>query len=779
MAEEDFFIQKPGENALKATVQKYLPYWPLLIIIAAIVFPLFYIYLRAMPRVYVAAAKALIKDPYKSPSENKALEALNIFNEKKVIENEIVVMQSSAIMNDVVQHLGLYARVFNKGKVRTEELYKDRAPVYFRAADSTNINYTGTHMLDVDWTSKCILLDGKKTNFNDYVSLGSCRYKVVPNEGYTKFMKGKNYLVSFATVPSSSAEILQSLSISANSYQSSVINLDLKTNVPEKGKDILNTLLDVYNKNGLKDKNKVAGNTLKFIEDRLLDVSHQLDSIETNIKNLKSGHGIVDLGSQAAQYLDAVKTYEQKGSELHMQLDAITNLEGYVAQKGDKSGIVPGLELINDPMLSSLSTQLHQAEFDLEKQQSVAGEQSEAVQLARQKVARLRNDIRENIRNIKRNIQDQTANVSSNIAKNNSLLSQVPANELSLLETKRQQLVKNTIYNYLLQKREETALSSIATTGDLRVLEAGYSYGPISPKTSNYYLLAALLSIGIFVLTIYLKEHLNNRILFRSTIEKELSLPIAGEISFTKDKRPIVSGKGEHTIIAEQFRSLRTNLHFLGLNVEKKGLSVSSCISGEGKSFISANIAATLALTGKSVALLELDLRKPGLSKNLNVSSRPGITDFIMGNASLQEIIKTIESGLFSLVSSGTIPPNPAELLMHEKFETLVNELKERFDFVIFDTPPVGLVTDAIVISKYADVHVFVVRHNYTPESCLKLIKELNKFDRIKNISIVFNGIKPRGFRWMRKQLGSGYGSSYGLEQNSAYGKKNGYYTTE
>lgn len=777
MAENDFFISKPTENIFKAAYQKYLPYWPLLLLLSAIIFPLTYIYLRSKPKIYVASAKALIKDPYKSPSEGKALEALNIFNEKKVVENEIVVLQSSSLMNEVVKQLGLYARVFNKGKVQTEELFGERSPVYFIAQDLSNIAYTGTHQLDVDWHGNFILLDGRKIAFGDNVLLGKNNYKVVPNEGYTKFMKGKNYFVAFNDVATSTAEILQSLTITPNSFQSSVVNLELKTSVPNKGIAVLNKLFDVYNSAGLKDKNITAANTLKFIEDRLLTVSHQLDSIETNIKDIKSSRNIVDLSSQASQYLDAVKTSEQKGSEIKMQLDAINNVDAYVSSKGNKPGTVPGLELINDPMLASLSNQLYEAEFDLDKQRSIAGEQSEAVKLSRDKVLRIKNDIKESIKNIKRNIESQNSIINNNISKNSSLLAQVPASELTLLETKRQQMVKNTIYNYLLQKREEIALSSAATSGDIRVLESGYSYGPISPKAKNYYLIAALICMALFVLFIQVKEHLNNRVLFRSEIEKELKIPIVGEISFTSDKRPILVGEGEHTIIAEQFRSLRTNINFMGLQEKQNVLLVTSCISGEGKSFISANIAACIALMGKKVGLLELDLRKPKLSKQFGLNTEPGITNYLLGRSSIDEITRPVPGEKFSIISSGTIPPNPAELVAKAEFAELMNTLKQKFDFLVLDTSPVGLVTDAFLLSKFADVNAFVVRHNFSPSSCLKLVKDIDEQKKMANTCIIFNGIKPRGFRLFKKRLGPGYGSSYGIEQNAAYGTKKGYYS--
>lgn len=776
-----FFLDKPKESVIKVIVGKYLPYWPLLLIIGAIAFFFTYVYLRSKPKIYVAAAKALIKDPNKTPAENQALEALNIFNEKKVVENEIVVLKSTSLLNEVVKGLDIYATIYNKGKVQTEELYGIKAPVKFIAADKENVTYVGTHQLDIDWTNNAIVLDERKIPFNTLFKLGNDEFKAVPNEAYTKFLKGKNYYVTFNTVAQVAYDISGALSISANSYQSSVVNLDLKTQMPAKGVDILNRLFEEYNRAAIKDKNINAGNTLKFIEDRLYTVSRQLDSIEKNIKNVKAERNIVDLGSQASSYLNAVGESERKATELQMQSEIIGNLQSYINAKGDKPGTVPDLKLVNDPVLASLTTQLYNAEFELDKNRSIAGEMSESVKLSKEKVERIKKDIRESLSNIRRNIGAQQSTIYASIAKNKGLLGQVPAKELALLETKRQEMVKNAIYNYLLQKREETALSSASTSGDLRVLEAGYSYGPISPKPFNYYIFALLASIGLFALILQIREHLNNRVMFRSQIEDKTTIPVVGEISQTKDKRTIIITPGERTIVAEQFRSLRTNLGFMGMNDKDNAILVSSCVSGEGKSFVAANLAASFSLTGKKVALIEMDLRKPRLSLHLGVNHVPGITNYLLGEVALDEIIKPTQHENLYLISSGQIPPNPSELVMTEKFGAMMDELKARFDYLILDTAPIGLVTDALLINKYIGTTLFVIRHNITPLAYLKLVEELHSTGRAKNMCVVFNGIKPRGFSLFNYRFSNGYGSSYGSEygyaHHSKYGDKKGYYS--
>lgn len=780
MSEQQFFKERPDTNLVLQIVQRYLPFWPLFVITIIAGLAISWFYLRVQTRIYVANAKVLLKDPQKNGGDSKVLDALNIFSEKKIVENEIIVLRSSVILEEVVRNLDLYNEVHNKGKVRTEELYKGNSPVWFRAVDKNNINAAGKYFFSVNWKKRQITINKQTIAFNDTVNIGGSAYFVVPNNEYNQNLTGKNYYVIFNSVAGAAGSFAGGLKANATSSSSTVIEVKLETPVPEKGVDFLNRLFEVYNNDAVDDKNQIAAKTLAFIENRLNLVVGQLDSVEKNIQRYKTEESVYDLGGQASLYLSNVSELDRKGSDVQIQLDVLKDVQNYVDTKGRKPGTVPSQMLISDPTLAGLLTKLYDAEFQLTKAESINGEKSDAVILANQAVSRIKNDIRENLGTIRSNLNAVKSNVNSGIAMNSGLLSQIPRKERGLLDISRQQAIKNNIYTFLLQKREETALSSAGTTPDLRVLEKGSSYGPIKPVAKNYYLTGFLLGLLVSVLYVLLREQFNRKILFRSEIEDKTKIPVLAEIMYSRAPDTIAISEGKRTIIAEQFRSMRTNLAFMGINEENKTLLVTSSISGEGKSFIALNLAMSFTLTGKRVGLMEMDLRKPKLSKYLGINRDPGITSYLIGKASIDEIIKETKYPNLFVVSAGPIPPNPTELILSKKFGEMISLLKDKFDYIIIDSAPIGPVTDSQLISGYANSTLYVVRHAHTPKVFLRMIDDLYKQEKFKNMALIFNGLKPRG-AGIFGGYGYGYGS-YGYGYGYGYGGGSdgyGYYTVE
>ena len=761
--QQQFFQEKPESNLLVQLLQRYLPFWPLFVVTIGIGLSAAYLYHRAQTRMYMAGAKVLLKDPQKNGGDSKVLDALNIFSEKKIVENEIIVLRSSSLMEEVVRSLDLYTEVHNEGKVRTEELYKDNSPVMFQALNKDSINGGGKYYFKVSWKNNGIEIDGRQVAFGAVFTLNKTDYKVILNEAYNKAaVNGKNYYAVFNTVSGAAGAIIGGINASATSNTSTVIDVKLETPVGQKGIDVLTKLFEVYNRAAIDDKNQIAAKTLRFIEERLKTVFDQLAGVEKDIETFKTQQGVYNLGSQAELYLSTVKELDRQNTEVDMQLGVLEDISSYVNQKGKKPGTVPSLLLMNDPTLSGLLDNLYKSEFELEKLRSNTGEKSDAVILADQSVNRIRKDIKENIANIKGNLFSVKSKVNAVINRNNGMLSSIPQKERGLLDISREQQIKNNIYTYLLQKREETALSSASTTADLRVLEKAYAYGPVKPVAKTIYMTGLLLGLLAAVLYVLLREQFNSKVLFRTEIEAKTNVPVVAEIVQTKTKEPIAIADGKRTIIAEQLRSLRTNLSFMGMNEENKTLLVTSSISGEGKSFIAMNLAMSLTLTGKKVALLEMDLRKPKLSKHLNIDRDPGITSYLIGKASINEIIKKTSYENLFVVSAGPIPPNPTELINSPKFEEMMDEIKKQFDYVIIDSAPIGPVTDSQLLGKYAQTTVFVVRHGLTPKVFLRMIDDLYMQKKFNNMCLVFNGIKQRGVFFGSYGYGyTGYGYGY------------------
>ena len=727
-----------------------------------------YVYYRAEVPIYVASAKVLLKDPNKGSGDSKVLDALNIFSEKKIVENEILVLRSSSLMQEVVSSLDLYTTVYNEGKVRLEELYGDNTPVRFVAVEKKGIYNFGKYPFKMDWINKKININGEEVNFTGKVLLGNTWYRPIVNLNYNKDLSGKNYFLITNPISSAAASIIRDLKASPISSSSTVLETKLLTPIPDKGRDILHRLFEVYNKDGIEDKNQIASKTLNFIDDRLNYVIHQLDSVEENIEAYKNRESLYSVGTQGELYLAEVRELDKKKGEVNLQLEILEDTRDYVLSKGRRPGTVPSLSLLTDVTLSGLLGDLYKAEYDFENASRITGENSEPVLQAKAKINRLKSDILENIVTIKNNLVTVKNNIRKKLTLNNGLLQTVPQRERGLLEISRQQVIKNNIYSYLLQKREETAISSASTSADLRVIETPAVNGPVTPIAKNFYLTGFIVGLLIAVFMVLMKEQFKSKVLFRDDIEDKTSIPFVGEIAQSNSKIPIVIQEGKRTVIAEQLRSLRTNLAYMGLNDRQKTLLITSSISSEGKSFLAINLAISFTLTGKKVALMEMDLRKPKLSRMMNIPRDPGISNYVVGKADIKQIIRSTTIPNLFIIPAGAIPPNPTELIGKPAFGQMMEYIKNEFDYVFIDTAPIGPVIDAQLLKDYADVTLYVIRHDRTPKIFLKMINEFNQLKKFNNMCIVFNGVKKRGINM--GHLGNGYGYGYGYGYSYGYG---------
>jgi capsular exopolysaccharide synthesis family protein len=781
MSQETIFKDKIEGYSFAKIIRSYLPFWPAFVLSVTLCLTVAFFKIKKENPVYLATAKALLKDSQKG-SDTKVLDALNIFSEKKIVENEIIVLRSRSLMESVVQSLDLYAKVFSEGKFRNSELYGENSPVHFVAVDKSSLIPKLNLPFTVDFSNQCIVVSGKKNYFNDFISIEGVRFKIIPEVKFNPVNLNQTYLVEFNSVSAEAANIINTLRGAPLSYNSTVIDMSLETSVPEKGSDVLKKLFEFYNKAGIEDKNQMATKTLNFIENRLNNVTDQIDSVEKNIESYKAQNGVADLSSQASVYFENIKDFDKSNSLLEMQLQLLNEVSTYVESKSKSSTVVPSIILLDDPILKSLLDQLYQAEFELSKARTTAGEKSDIVVLAFDKVNKIKADIRESISNLKQNYSTQIKSNKNNIAYNQSQFSSVPRKERGLLEISRQLAIKNNIYNYLLQKREETALSSAATVSDIRILENVFSYQPIRPVPKKMYLYAFLIGAAAFFVYVFIIEKLKNKIMFRSDIVKNTNVPIVGEIFQSRTNEKVAVSEGKRTIIAEQFRVLRTNLSFMGLNLENNTILITSGISGEGKSFVSLNLAISLTLTGKKVALMEMDLRKPKLSQILNIERVPGISNYLVNQAELKDIIKPTAFPNLFIVSSGVLPPNPTELISKPEFDNLMHHLKSEFDYVVIDSAPVGPVADSQVLTSFASTNLFVVRHNHTPKAFVQMIDQFSSLERFKNMGLVFNGIKPRGTSFFNYSLGgygNGYSYGYGEGNGYTYEDKEGYFIDE
>ncbi len=744
-------------NALGQIWFKYSPYWLLFLILMVLAVGGAWWYLRNRVPLYQSKAAILIKDEKKGSDDAKIIESMNQLSTKKIIENETEVLHSRSLMNEVVRALRLYAPIYEKVDGKTVSAYVS-SPVVIEAKNMDSLGVADKVPFTYDRSNGRVIIKDQSYPLGTWANTkyGMLRFLTqqsnAPAKGPLFFSLINPKLVT--------KDLLERLDISPASKMSSVINLSIKDDVAKRSEDILNGLLVVYNRAAVKDKSNLATNTLEFLDERLDSVSQDLKAIESKLQKYKSSQEATDISSQGQLFLQNVSANDQKLSDVNLQLAVLDQVENYVKAKDNSSGIVPSTVGVSDPMLSSLLTKLYDSELQLEKLKKNTAENHPMVLSIVDQINKIKPSILENINNQKRSLQTSKQTLYSTNGQYTSILQTIPQKERDLVEISREQQIKSSIYNYLLQKKEEAALSNISVSADSRVIDKAESFGPVNADKKKIYLVAIVLAIGLGMGLISLNELINKTVLYRHEIESRTGSPIIGEIVHEKSKTPLVIGDGQRTFIAEQFRKLRTSLAYIGIHGDRKKLLVTSTVPGDGKSFVVANLGISLAMAGNRVVLMEFDLSDPTLSDKLNVTVFKGISDFLVGKAKPEDILLQtgVHENLYIVPAGSLLPDNPSELIANGRVKELMDFLSQDFDYVIVDTAPVGLLSDAYVLSTYCDSTLYVIRHRHTPKLSIERMDENNEINELKNMGIVFNDVRARGFG----KNGYGYGYGYG-----------------
>lgn len=768
MQRKKYISDRKEDNLIQQVVSKYLPYWPMFLLAILIGVAVAQIYLRYTIPIFEATATLIIKDEKKGNEESKLMESLDQISSKKIVENEIEVIQSRRLMNDVVTKLGLYAPIYEKGDIKTLSAYTI-SPVVVRVPNPDSLIPTGADVkiqISFDENSQKIVLNGNKSYpLNQAVNTPYGRLIFFKNKYYQPPDNPSKQLFFVLVNPRYLVPgLLGSLSAESASKLSSIVNLTYRDEVPLRAENILNQLINSYRQSEIDEKDALAKNTLKFVGERLNLVSHDLDSIEMQVQQFKSRSGAVDISTQGQLYLQNVSNNNQKLSEVNTQISVLNEVEKFVTDKQHSNGIVPST-LGGDPMLSQLMDNLYSSELEYEKLRKTVGENNPNLIAIKDRINKIKPNILQNIQSQKQSLIAARQNINTTTSNYNSMLSAVPKKERQLLDISREQQIKRDLYSFLLQKREESEIAYASAMANNRVVDyAQANPSPVSPKRMLISLVFIFLLLGVCFAFITIRETMTGKVLYRDEVESRTSIPIIGEVAFDKSKKSIVIESGRRSFVAEEFRKLRISLSFLGIDSDHKKVLVTSSISGEGKSFIAANLAISISLTGKKVVIVDMDLNNPTINKILEVESGKGVTEYLTGEKKPDEIIKkVIEHENLFFISSGQIPENPTELLSNGRVNDLINYLDNRFDFIIIDTSPIVLVTDGYLLTSLCDATLYVVRHKYTPKILIKRIDENNHINPINNPAIIFNGVKARGF--FKNNYGYGYDYVYGNKQ--------------
>ncbi|MBS1632945.1 MAG: P-loop NTPase, partial [Bacteroidetes bacterium] len=668
--------QNIGENNIIRQVWlKYFPYWPLFILLLSIAIAGAWFYLKYQTPLYVTKASLLIKDQNKGEDEARIAEALNQLSSKKIVENEMEVLKSKDLMGKVVRKLDLYAPVFEMGRFRDKAMYSN-SPVKIEARYPDSIKVAKKVLFSFDSTAKKVSIGNVNYPVGEWVNTSYGELKFTPQQS-SQQSTGSFYFSLFKP-DYVAAGLVSSVSLIPASKQSSVIDIQLGDEVPKRSEDILNELMKLYGEATISEKNKLASNTLTWLDERLAVVGHELDSIEKKMQQYKASTNAIDISSQSTLYLQNVSENDQRLGNVNTQLSVLDQVEKYVEDKNNSGSVTPSTLGINDPMLSQMLTGLYENQMQYEKLKRTIPENNPILLSLKDQIDKSKPGIIENIKSQKQNLEANKSSLSSINKRYSSALQSIPKKERDLIEISRQQVIKSESYNYLLQKRDETQLALVSSIGDSKVIDKAHSsIGPVSPKTNLIYLAAAFLALALTIGLVWLYESFKSTILYRQEIESYTSIPVIGEIMYQKTKDPLVIGSGKRTFIAEQFRNLRTTLPYIGLSGGRKKIQVTSSTSGEGKSFIAANLAIGLAMTGKKVVAVEFDLSNPTLCDKLKVTGvEKGLADYLTGQADQEDIIQKAEvQENLSVISAGWLPENPSELILSEKVPELMKYL--------------------------------------------------------------------------------------------------------
>ncbi len=740
------------QKDIRGLFTKYLHSWSFFLISLALTFSIAYFYIKSTKPVYDIKATLAITDEKKSPDAKEALAELDVTAQPKDIESEVEFIKSRPLIREVVDALQLATNYKDANNYKHSDLYVN-TPVRFKLIHSSGDASDLSLLIFIKDANSFVIKssngESPMYNFNTLLKNDLGTWELTKTQNFDSYI-GKTINISVQN-PEDVVTLYQNAIAVTLNKDAPIIELELEDEIPERGKEILNQLITAYKISSIEDKNKVTQSTLKFIDDRLSTLTGELTNAEKNVEGFKSSIGLTDISSKSKFYLDNVQSNDSRLNDVNIQLNVIEGIERYV-NSSTSSGNVPATLGISDPGLISLVDQLSKLQLQHDRLLATTPEQNPIFDPLNRQIKSTKAQIKETIVSIKSSLLSVQRELQQNNSGFEASIKDIPGQERQYISIKRQQSIKENLYIYLLQKKEEVSLSYASTITGIRTVEEPYFIAPKSKKQVPY-VLALLLGLGVPVSFIYGRDLLKNKVLTRSEIEKATGAHVICELNQNKgDVQIAVLEKGAYAI-TEQFRSLRTNLHLLYQNKPNGRVTMfTSSVAGEGKSFIASNMGAALAATNRKVIILELDMRRPKISEILKLKSdQPGLSNYLTDEITLAEIIQP--SGIhhhLDVIGAGPIPDNPSELLDNIKLDVLINKLRSDYDDILIDTPPLHLVTDALLLARICDVTLYVVKQGYTDKSELTFIKQMVKEDKLPNFNIVFNGIQ-------RSKYGYGY----------------------
>lgn len=760
---------------LNKLLKKYLNHWYLFAISIVVCSLIAYLYTRITPPIYQINANILIKQDDKSSGSGLQSAMLKNFSFGSMlggggeVNDELYVLSSHTVIKEAIEELGLNKKyILKKNFLNKKDVYKN-SPLDIltdrNIADTLKVGILFKIRIKKDGNIKVKATKGFET-------IASTEAKELPcsiNTPYGTFVITKTPLYKngqplsmniYFSGYSATAEIMnRKLDISITNKKANLISLSIRDIEIERGKDLLNKLITIYNQKGIEEKNLEATNTAKFIDERIALISKELSDAESLVEKYKKENNLTDISTEAKIILEQNGDFKAKLIEAETQYKIIDLIERFLQDPQNKYSQIPFATGLSDKASTEALQGYNELLLQRMRLMQTAKETSPAVVILNQQIDATRKNVDMTVKNLKSSILIGLNDLKEQENKFMARIKGMPTQEREFLDIKRQQVIKEELYIFLLQKKEENALALAITTPKGQIVDSAYNlYKPVSKSNLSILLIGFFVGLILPIFYFYLKELLRNKFSTKDELERITNIPILGEICQSHSKQNIVVKDGENSSISELFRLIRTNIQFILKGKEEKVVLVTSSVSGEGKSFISSNFAASLALLGKKVVLVGMDIRNPRLGEYLNINSKYGLTNYLSeGVTDYNEIIihDAVRKNM-DVIIAGPIPPNPSELLLSDRVDLLFADLRKDYDYIIIDSAPIGMVSDTFSLARISDTTIYVCRANYTSRDNIRYVNQIIAENRLNKVSLVINGTNAK----------QGYGYGYG--QNNA-----------
>ena len=772
------------EINIKEILFKYLAFWRWFVVGAMLSLIVAYTYLRYSSDIYQTTAKIKILDNTKGGMKLPSDVAALFSNSKVNLDNEIEVLKSHRLLELVAKNLNLETSYYTVGNIKTTELWKNRPfkVIWLDPKDSIN---TRKIKLEIELQPKGYKIISEENSSDRTYQYGQKNkikgqefIIVLENNGTFSKVSEDHYKVLRTPIDIILERLSNSIQLASTAKQSEVLSLELTGENKDKSEAIINEIIDKFNEDGVTDRQLVSQRTIDFVNERFVNLSGELDSIENQKKTFKTENNLSYLQEDAKVTVSKKSVTEGNYYALETQIALAKLLEDTLKKDGPFE-LLPSNIGIENENINSLISDYNKVVLDRGKLLVSAGEKNPMVVEYSNKIIELKQNVLSSIVVLQKQLAVSIKNIKSLKQENSSTFSSIPAKEKILRSIERQQTIKESLYLFLLQKREEAAVSKAITTPSIKVVDyAMTNFIPIAPKRSIIYLAALLIGLIIPFGIVYIIFLLDTKIHSKLDFERlSPNIPVVAEIPYINEENRIIT-KNDRSVLAESFRILRTNINYL-IPLKKEGecpvIYTCSSIKGEGKTFVSLNLALTLASLDKKVLLVGADLRNPQLHKYLKINkNRIGLSNYLYDTTTdWKNLIneKIFNNDFLNIVFAGSVPPNPAELLSNGRFEELLNILKKEYDYIVVDTAPTILVTDTLLISQLADITVYITRADHTDKKLLTYSKGLKEQGKLTNMAYVINNVGgEKGYGY-----GYGYKYSYGYTYGYNYGYGYGY----